>query len=247
METWTPIKTYQDLLFDRVEEGIAKITINRPEVRNAIRPQTVVELHDAFENCRENSKIGVVILTGQGPDAFCSGDDQKYEAMPDTSVKSAFPVLIFWTCKGRSVPFPNPSSPWWRVTPSVAVMFYMLCAISPSPPITPVSGRLAPRSVLSTADWAAVIWPALLAKKAREIRYLCRQYDATQALEMGLVNKVVPLAGLERETRKWASETLQHSPMAIRCLKAALNADCDGQIGLMDLAGNATLLYDMSE
>jgi naphthoate synthase len=248
METWIPIKTYQDLLFERVEEGIAKITINRPEVRNAFRPQTVVELHDAFEICRENSKIGVVILTGQGPDAFCSGDDQKVRGHAGYIGEVGVPRLNILDVQRQIRAIPKPVI---AMVAGYAIggghVLHVVCDITIAANNARF-GQTGPKvgsfdGGLGSSYLARIVGQ----KKAREIWYLCRQYDATQALEMGLVNKVVPLASLERETLQWAREILQHSPMAIRCLKAALNADCDGQIGLMDLAGNATLLYYMSE
>jgi len=180
---WTSVKTYTDIRLDKTSDGIARITINRPEVRNAFRPLTVRELLDAFDVAHEDPDVGVIILTGEGDKAFCSGGDQKVRGHAGYVGSDGVPRL----------------------------------------------------NVLD------------LQKKAREIWFLCRQYDAAQALEMGLVNAVVPLAELESQTLKWAREILQHSPLALRCLKAALNADCDGQIGLLDLAGNATLLYYMSE
>jgi len=248
METWIPIKTYQDLLFERVEDGIAKITINRPEVRNAFRPQTVVELHDAFAICRENSKIGVVILTGQGPDAFCSGDDQKVRGHAGYIGEDGVPRLNILDVQRQIRALPKPVI---AMVAGYAIggghVLHVVCDITIAANNARF-GQTGPKvgsfdGGLGSSYLARIVGQ----KKAREIWYLCRQYDASQALEMGLVNQVVPLANLECETLQWAREILQHSPMAIRCLKAALNADCDGQIGLMDLAGNATLLYYMSE
>lgn len=247
MEKWIPIKTYQDLLFEHLEEGIAKITINRPDVRNAFRPQTVFEMHDALEICRADSKIGVIILTGQGPDAFSSGDDQKAHGHAGYGEVGAPRINILDVQKQiRALP-----KPVIAMVAGYAIggghVLHVVCDIT----IAADNARFG-QSGPKVGSFDGGLGSSYLArivgqKKAREIWYLCRQYDATQALEMGLVNKVVPLAALERETLQWAREILQHSPMAIRCLKAALNADCDGQIGLMDLAGNATLLYYMSE
>jgi len=248
METWIPIKTYQDLLFELMEEGIAKITINRPEVRNAFRPQTVVELQDAFEICRENSKIGVVILTGQGPDAFCSGADLKVRGHAGYIGEDGVPRLNILDVQRQIRTIPKPVI---AMVAGYAIggghVLHVVCDITIAANNARF-GQTGPKvgsfdGGLGSSYLARIVGQ----KKAREIWYLCRQYDAAEALEMGLVNKVVPLADLERETLEWAREILQHSPMAIRCLKAALNADCDGQVGLMDLAGNTTLLYYLSE
>ena len=247
MEKWIPIKTYQDLLFEHLEEGIAKITINRPEVRNAFRPQTIFELHDALEICRENSRIGVVILTGQGAKAFSSGDDQKVLSHAGYGEAGA-PRLNILDVQRQIRALPKPVI---AMVAGYAIggghVLHVVCDLTIAADNARF-GQTGPKvgsfdGGLGSSYLARIVGQ----KKAREIWYLCRQYDAAQALEMGLVNKVVPLADLESETVQWAREILRHSPMAIRCLKAALNADCDGQIGLMDLAGNATLLYYLSE
>ncbi len=247
-ETWIQIKEYNDILFERTQDGIAKITINRPEVRNAFRPQTVMELKDAFEIARENSKIGVVILTGQGPEAFCSGGDQKVRGHAGYVGEDGVPRLNILDVQKQIRALPKPVI---AMVAGYAIggghVLHVVCDLTicadnarfgqTGPKVGSFDGGL------GSSYLARIVGQ----KKAREIWYLCRQYDADQALSMGLVNKVVPLAELERETLQWAREILQHSPIAIRCLKAALNADCDGQMGLLDLAGNATLLYYMSE
>jgi naphthoate synthase len=246
MATWVPIKEYQDLRFERVEDGIAKITINRPEVRNAFRPQTIMELIEAFDLCRADTSIGVVILTGQGPGAFCSGADLNIghsgyigEGAPAANILDVQKQI-------RALP-----KPVIAMVAGYAVggghVLHVVCDIT----IAADNARFG-QTGPKVGSFDAGLGSSYLArivgqKKAREIWYLCRQYGATEALEMGLVNKVVPLADLERETLEWAREIMQHSPLAIRCLKAALNADCDGQIGMMDLAGSATLLYYLSE
>jgi naphthoate synthase len=247
METWVPIKEYPDLLFERVEDGIAKITINRPEVRNAFRPQTIMELIEAFELCRADPSIGVVILTGQGPDAFCSGADIKVGHVGYVGGKGAPPGNILDVQKQiRTLP-----KPVIAMVAGYAVggghVLHVVCDITIAADNARF-GQTGPKIGSFDAGLGSSYLARIVGqKKAREIWYLCRQYDAAQALEMGLVNKVVPLADLERETLEWAREITRHSPLAIRCLKAALNADCDGQIGLMDLAGSATLLYYMTE
>ncbi len=245
---WIKIKEYQDVIFERSEDGIAKITINRPEVRNAFRPQTVNELKDAFEICRENPKIGVVILTGQGPDAFCSGGDQKVRGHAGYVGSDGIPRLNILDVQKQIRFLPKPVI---AMVAGYAVggghVLHVVCDLTIAADNAKF-GQTGPKvgsfdGGLGSSYLARIVGQ----KKAREIWYLCRQYNATEAMDMGLVNKVVPLADLEKETVQWAREILAHSPMAIRCLKAALNADCDGQIGLLDLAGDATMLYYMSE
>lgn len=246
--TWKTIKEYQDILYQRTDDGIGKITINRPEVRNAFRPQTVMELREAFELAREDQKIGVVILTGSGPDAFCSGGDQKVRGHAGYVGSDGIPRLNILDVQKQIRSLPKPVI---AMVAGYAIggghVLQVVCDLSIAADNARF-GQTGPRvgsfdGGLGSSYLARIVGQ----KKAREIWYLCRQYDAQQALDMGLVNHVVPLAELEAETVKWAREILQHSPIAIRCLKAALNADCDGQMGLLDLAGNATLLYYMSE
>jgi naphthoate synthase len=246
METWVRIKEYQDLLFERLEEGIAKITINRPEVRNAFRPQTIMELIDAFELCRADTSVGVVILTGQGPDAFCSGADLKigHEGYVGKSAPRA--NILDVQKQIRALP-----KPVIAMVAGYAIggghVLHVVCDLTIAANNARF-GQTGPRVGSFDAGLGSSYLARIVGqKKAREIWFLCRQYDAAEALGMGLVNKVVTLAELERETLEWARQIMQHSPLAIRCLKAALNADCDGQIGLMDLAGSTTLLYYSSE
>lgn len=248
MENWIKIKEYGDIKFERTEDGVAKITINRPEVRNAFRPETVKELKDAFEIAREHSKIGVIILTGEGPDAFCSGGDQKVRGHAGYVGDDGVPRLNILDVQKQIRFMPKPVV---AMVAGYAIggghVLHVVCDLTIAADNARF-GQTGPKvgsfdGGLGSAYLARIVGQ----KKAREIWYLCRQYDAKQALEMGLVNKVVPLADLEKETMEWCREMLQHSPLAIRCLKAALNADCDGQIGLLDLAGDATLLYYMSE
>lgn len=245
---WIPIKEYQDLKFERTEDGIAKITINRPEVRNAFRPQTVMELKDAFEICREDSRVGVIILTGEGKDAFCSGGDQKVRGEAGYVGSDGVPRLNILDVQKQIRALPKPVI---AMVAGYAIggghVLHVVCDLTIAADNARF-GQTGPRvgsfdGGLGSSYLARIVGQ----KKAREIWYLCRQYDANQALEMGLVNHVVPYDELEEETLKWSREMLQHSPMALRCLKACLNADCDGQMGLLDLAGNATLLYYMSE
>ncbi len=246
METWVRIKEYQDLHFERLEEGIAKITINRPEVRNAFRPQTIMELIEAFELCRADTSIGVVILTGQGRDAFCSGADLKIGH--DGYVGKSAPRANILDVQKQIRSLPKPVI---AMVAGYAIggghVLHVVCDITIAAENARF-GQTGPRVGSFDAGLGSSYLARIVGqKRAREIWFLCRQYDAAEALGMGLVNKIVPLADLERETLEWARQIMQHSPLAIRCLKAALNADCDGQIGLMDLAGSTTLLYYASE
>lgn len=247
-EQWATIKKYEDLLLEKTADGIAKITINRPEVRNAFRPQTVHELKDAFEICREDSEVGVIILTGQGKDAFCAGGDQKVRGHAGYVGSDGVPRLNILDVQKQIRSMPKPVV---AMVAGYAIggghVLHVVCDITIAADNARF-GQTGPKvgsfdGGLGSSYLARIVGQ----KKAREIWYMCRQYDAKQALDMGLVNHVVPYDELEMETMKWCREMLQHSPLALRCLKAALNADCDGQVGLLDLAGNATLLYYMSE
>jgi len=246
--SWKTLKKYEDIKLEMSEEGIAKVTIHRPEVRNAFRPLTVKELLDAFEICRDNPDIGVVILTGEGDLAFCSGGDQRVRGDGGYVGQDGIPRLNVLDLQKviRSLP-----KPVVAMVAGYAVggghVLHVVCDLTIAADNARF-GQTGPKvgsfdGGLGSSYLARIVGQ----KKAREIWYLCRQYDARQALEMGLVNAVVPLKDLEVETVQWCREMMQHSPLALRCLKAALNADCDGQIGLLDFAGNATLLYYLSE
>ncbi len=245
---WRTIKEYQDIRFEKTDDGIAKITINRPEVRNAFRPLTVKEMLDAMEICRDDSSIGVVILTGAGDKAFCSGGDQRVRGDGGYVGQDGIPRLNVLDLQKAIRSLPKPVI---AMVAGYAIggghVLHVVCDLTIAADNARF-GQTGPKvgsfdGGLGSSYLARIVGQ----KKAREIWYLCRQYDAQQALEMGLVNAVVPLAELENETLKWCREILQHSPLALRCLKAALNADCDGQIGLLDFAGNATLLYYLTE
>jgi naphthoate synthase len=247
-ETWTSLKTFKDIKYERTEDGIAKITINRPEVRNAFRPQTVTEIKEALDLARDDGDIGVVILTGEGPDAFCSGGDQRVRGKGGYVDAKGMPRLNILDVQKQIRSLPKPVV---AMVAGYAIggghVLHVVCDLTIAAENARF-GQTGPRvgsfdGGLGSAYLARIVGQ----KKAREIWFLCRQYDAKQALEMGLVNTVVPLERLEEETLTWCREMLQLSPMALRCLKAALNADCDGQIGLLDFAGNATLLYYLSE
>jgi naphthoate synthase len=245
---WTSVKPFTDIRYEKSADGIAKITINRPEVRNAFRPLTVQELLTAFDLAHEDPDVGVIILCGEGDKAFCSGGDQKVRGHAGYVGSDGVPRLnvLDLQKKIRSIP-----KPVIAMVAGYAIggghVLHVVCDLTIAADNARF-GQTGPKvgsfdGGLGSSYLARIVGQ----KKAREIWYLCRQYDAAQALEMGLVNTVVPLAELEAETVKWAREILQHSPLALRCLKSALNADCDGQMGLLDLAGNATLLYYMSE
>ena len=215
---WTTAREYTDIKYETTDNGsIAKITINRPHVRNAFRPLTVHEMLNALNAAHEDPRVGVVILTGEGPDAFCSGGDQKVRGNAGYIGEGGGHVL--------------------HVVCDLTIAADNAKFGQTGPKVGSFDGGL------GSSYLARIVGQ----KKAREIWYLCRQYDARQALDMGLVNTVVPLEDLEEETLSWCRQMLRHSPLALRCLKASLNADCDGQMGLLDLAGNATLLYYMSE
>ncbi|TKI04779.1 1,4-dihydroxy-2-naphthoyl-CoA synthase [Martelella alba] len=240
---------FTDILYHKSGDGIAKITINRPRVRNAFRPQTVKEMIEALADARYDEGIGVIILTGAGDLAFCSGGDQKvrgdYGGYRDDSGVHHLNVLDFQR-QIRTCP-----KPVVAMVAGYAIggghVLHMMCDLTLAAE-NAVFGQTGPRVGSFDGGWGASYMARIVGqKKAREIWFLCRQYDARQALEMGLVNHVVPLADLEKETVRWCREMLQNSPMALRCLKAALNADCDGQAGLQELAGNATMLFYMTD
>jgi naphthoate synthase len=243
---WIKAGDYRDIEYHKAE-GIAKITINRPEVRNAFRPLTVKEMSDAFTEAREDEKIGVVILTGKDKEAFCSGGDQKIRG--DSGYKDETGVhrlnVLDLQRQIRTL-----SKPVIAMVAGYAIgggqVLHLMCDLTIAADNARF-GQTGPKVGSFDGGYGASYLARIVGqKKAREIWFLCRQYDAQQALAMGLVNCVVPYERLEKETIQWCREILANSPMAIRCLKAALNADCDGQAGLQELAGNATMLYYMS-
>jgi naphthoate synthase len=245
---WQTIKTFKDIKLEKTSDGIAKITINRPKVRNAFRPLTVKEMLEAFEIVHEDRDVGVIILCGEGPLAFCSGGDQKVRGDAGYIGDDGVPRLNILDVQRKIRTIPKPVV---AMVAGYAIggghVLHVVCDLTIAADNARF-GQTGPKvgsfdGGLGSSYLARIVGQ----KKAREIWYLCRQYDAQQALDMGLVNTVVPLDQLEEETLKWCREMLQHSPLALRCLKSALNADCDGQMGLLDLAGNATLLYYMSE
>ena len=246
---WKTYGNYTDIKYVKSEEGIAKITINRPEVRNAFRPLTVREMRSALEDSREDTNIGVIILTGEGDKAFCSGGDQRVRG--DSGYKdnetghSRLNVLDFQR-EIRSCP-----KPIVAMVAGYAIggghVLHVMCDLTIAAD-NAIFGQTGPKVGSFDGGYGSSYLARIVGqKKAREIWFLCRQYNAQQALDMGLVNSVVPLENLEEETLQWSREMLKNSPMALRCLKSAMNADCDGQAGIQELAGNATMLFYMSE
>jgi naphthoate synthase len=248
--TWKTIKPYTDIRYERVEgEGIAKITINRPEVRNAFRPETVAELIDAFNHVRDDMTTGVVLLTGEGDLAFCSGGDQRVRGHGGyIGQQDQVPRLNILDVQKQIRYLPKPVI---AVVAGYAIggghVLHLVCDLTIAADNARF-GQTGPMVGSFDAGYGASYLARVVGhKKAREIWYLCRQYDAQQALDMGLVNTVVPLAQLEAESLQWAREILEKSPTALRFLKASFNADTDGQAGLQQLAGDATLLYYLTE
>ena len=240
---------FEDILYHKSADGIAKITINRPRVRNAFRPKTVMEMERALADARFDADIGVVIFTGAGDLAFCSGGDQKirgdYGGYKDDSGVHHLNVLDLQR-QIRTCP-----KPVVAMVAGYAIggghVLHLVCDLTIAAD-NAVFGQTGPKVGSFDGGFGASYMARIIGqKKAREIWFLCRQYNAEEALEMGLVNTVVPLKDLEKETVAWCREMLCHSPIALRCMKAALNADCDGQTGLQELAGDATMLFYMTE
>lgn len=244
---WKQTRQYEDILY-HTAEGIAKITINRPEVRNAFRPKTIAELMDAFAAARDDRSIGVVILTGAGDKAFCAGGDQKVRGHGGYLDEDEVPRLNVLDLQRQIRTLPKPVI---AMVAGYAIgggnVLQLVCDLTIAAD-NAIFGQTGPRVGSFDAGYGAALLARTVGhKKAREIWYLCRQYTAQEALEMGLINAVVPLERLEEETVKWAREILQMSPTAIRFLKAAFNADTDGLAGLQQLAGDATLLFYQTE
>ncbi len=244
---WQKVHDFNDIIFEKAD-GIGKITINRPEVRNAFRPQTLDELIQAFNFCRDDSEIGVVILTGQGEKAFCSGGDQRIRGEGGYVGEDGVPRLNALELQKVIKYLPKPVI---AMVAGYAIggghVLHMLCDLTVAADNARF-GQTGPRVGSFDAGWGATYMARIVGhKKAREIWYLCRQYDAQEALDMGLINTVVPLARLEEETVQWCQEILEKSPIALRFLKSAFNADTDGLAGIQELAGNATMLYYMTE
>ena len=245
--TWTPLASFEEIKFELCD-GVGKISINRPEKHNAFTPLTVQEMSQALEMCRQDPRIGVVILTGEGGKAFCSGGDQRVRGHGGYVGKDQVPRLNVLDLQMQIRRIPKPVIAMvagWAI--GGGHVLHVVCDLTIAAENARF-GQTGPKVGSFDGGFGASYLARIVGqKKAREIWYLCRQYNAQEALDMGLVNTVVPLERLEEETVQWCREILANSPLAIRCLKAALNADCDGQAGLQELAGNATLLYYMSE
>ncbi|MDD5087864.1 MAG: 1,4-dihydroxy-2-naphthoyl-CoA synthase [bacterium] len=244
---WKSAGQFQDILYEKWN-GIAKITINRPEVRNAFRPETLFDLQTAFLDAREDSGIGVIILTGAGTDAFCSGGDQKIRGEQGYVGKDNVPRLNVLDLQKQIRSLPKPVI---AMVAGYAIggghVLHIVCDLTIAADNARF-GQTGPRVGSFDGGFGAGYLARLVGhKKAKEIWFLCRQYSAKEALDMGLVNAVVPLAKLEATTVEWCREMLKLSPMALRCLKAAFNAETDGEAGIQELAGNATLLYYMTD
>jgi naphthoate synthase len=243
---WKTVRDYQDIRFQR-DGGLAKITICRPEVRNAFRPKTLFELIDAFASAREDQTIGVIIFTGEGDEAFCSGGDQRIRGDEGYVGDDGVPRLNVLDLQRLIRTLPKP------VIAAVAGyaiggghVLHVICDLTIAADNARF-GQTGPRVGSFDGGFGSSYLARIVGqKKAREIWYLCDQYSAQEALAMGLVNKVVPLAELEATAVAWGRRILEHSPTAIRCLKAAFNADCDGQAGIQELAGQATQLFYMT-
>lgn len=252
---WIKVKEHKDIIYEKLDgEGIAKVTINRPEVRNAFRPETVKEMIDAFIDAREDQEIGVILLTGKGPAkdgkyAFCSGGDQRIrgdkgyigedDKVPRLNVLDLQKII-------RSIP-----KPVVALVAGYAIggghVLHVVCDLTIAAD-NAIFGQTGPKVGSFDGGFGSSYLARIVGqKKAREIWYLCKQYTALEAEAMGLVNKVVSVDELEAEGVEWARQMLKHSPMALRVLKSAFNAELDGQQGIQELAGNATLLYYMSE
>ncbi len=249
---WKVAKTYSHILYHKMD-GIAKVTINRPHRRNAFTPETVSQMYDAFSDAREDASIGVILLTGAGPHtdgkyAFCAGGDQsvrghagyvgedgvsRLNVLDLQKLIRSMPKVVIALVAGYAI--------------GGGHVLHVVCDLTIGAD-NAIFGQVGPRMGSFDAGFGSSYLARLVGqKKAREIWYLCRQYNAQQALDMGLINTVVPVAELEAEGIKWGREILGHSPLAIRALKSAFNAELDGQTGIQELAGNATLLYYMSE
>lgn len=249
---WKQTGNYKDIIYEKAE-GIAKITINRPEVRNAFRPDTVIEMYNAFVDAREDQEIGVILLTGKGPAedgkyAFCSGGDQRIRGDQGYIGSDGVPRLNVLDLQKmiRSIP-----KPVIALVAGYAIggghVLHVVCDLTIAAD-NAIFGQTGPKVGSFDGGFGASYLARLVGqKRAREIWYLCRQYSAAEAYEMGLVNKVVPVEELEAEGVQWAREILEKSPLSIRLLKSAFNAELDGQQGIQELAGNATLLYYMTE
>jgi len=248
---WQSIKQFKDIKYEKGikdAENINKITINRPEVRNSFRPQTVFELKEAFELAREDQSCGVVVLTGEGEKAFCAGGDQKIRGNAGYIGSDGVPRLNILDVQKQIRYMPKPVI---AMVAGYAVggghVLHMLCDLTIAAENAQF-GQTGPNVGSFDGGWGASYMARIIGqKRAREVWFLCKFYNAKKALEWGLVNEVVPYKSLEKETVKWSQKILEKSPLSLRMLKGALNADCDGQAGLQQLAGDSTMLFYMTE
>tara|TARA_B110000116_G_scaffold85823_1_gene74655 strand:- start:386 stop:1216 length:831 start_codon:yes stop_codon:yes gene_type:complete len=248
---WKIIKEFEDIKYEQGLDdasGINKITINRPEVRNAFRPKTVFELKEAFSLAREDQKCGVIIFTGEGKLAFCSGGDQTIRGDAGYIGEDGIPRLNILDVQKQIRYMPKPII---AMVAGYAVggghVLHMLCDLTIASENAKF-GQTGPKVGSFDGGWGASYMARIIGqKRTREVWYLCKFYDAKKALDWGLINAVVPYKDLENETVQWSQKILERSPLAIRMIKGALNADCDGQAGLQQLAGDATMLFYMTE
>lgn len=244
---WERVKEYTDIIYERAE-GIARVTMNRPEVHNAFRPETVMEMIDAFQHIRDDETTGVVLLRGAGDKAFCSGGDQRVRGHGGYVGSDEVPRLNVLDLQRLIRQLPKPVI---AVVAGYAIggghVLHVVCDLTIAAE-NAVFGQTGPKVGSFDGGYGVSILSRLVGqKKAKEIWYLCRQYNAQEALDMGLINTVVPLERLEEESIQWAKEILEKSPIALRFLKMSFNADTDGAAGLQQFAGDATMLYYMSE
>lgn len=245
MRNWTTIKTYKEILFDAYD-GIARITINRPRYRNAFTPLTTAEMSDALRLCREMSDISVVVLTGAGDKAFCAGGDMHVKGRGGYVDGQGVPRLSVLDVQKQIRSLPKPVI---AMVNGYAIggghVLHLVCDLTIAAD-TAIFGQTGPKVGSFDAGFGSSYLARIVGqKKAREIWFLCRQYSAQEAEQMGMVNKVVPAERLEDEVVEWAETMMQHSPLALRMIKAGLNAELDGQAGIQELAGDATMLYYM--
>jgi naphthoate synthase len=245
---WRPAGEYEDIRFETAD-GIAKITINRPEVRNAFRPETLIEISDALERAREDTDVGVIVLTGEGPLAFCSGGDQRVRG--DSGYVPAGAAVGRFHVTDLHIQIRRLPKPVVAMVAGYAVggghVLHVVCDLTIAADNARF-GQTGPKVGSFDGGFGAGLLAAQIGqKKAKEIWFLCRQYDAQQALDMGLVNTVVPLEELEEETVRWCREMLELSPFALRLLKASFNATEDGLSGIQQLAHDTNLLFYGSE
>lgn len=247
IRNWTTIKTYEEIKFDFFE-GIARITINRPRYRNAFTPDTIKEMIDAMHHSRENDQIGVVVITGEGDKAFCSGGDQNVKGHGGYVGKDGVPRLNVLDLQRMIRSLPKPVV---AMVNGYAIggghVLHVVCDLSIASE-NAIFGQTGPKVGSFDGGFGSSYLARIVGqKKAREIWFLCRQYSAQEALDMGLVNKVVPFDKLEDEVVDWCKTMMERSPLALRMLKMCMNAELDGQAGIQELAGNATLLYYLTE